>query len=311
MESPAIDTFPFGQHIVWEPNPEWIAESNLRRFMDRHGVENYDALMHRSTEDIAWFWDAALKDLDVHFYQPYERIVDLSKGIQFPEWCVGGEMNIILNCLDKWQDGPTRDRKALVWEGEEGTVKTFTYAELNREVCKCANALRSLGLGKGDAVGLYMPMTPELCIAFLAICKIGGVVLPLFSGYGSGAVATRLNDAAAKALFTADGYKRRGKPIAMKSTADEALVDVPSVQHVIVTRHLGLHEDGPWTKGRDHWWDDLMDGQPVEAATERTRAEDVVMIIYTSGTTGRPKGAVHTHCGPTFTDQWKKQRGGQ
>ncbi|NBC16748.1 MAG: AMP-binding protein [Bacteroidetes bacterium] len=290
------DTFPFNQDPVWQPRADWIAESNLRRFMDRHGLATYDALMQRSTDDIAWFWDAALRDLDIEFYAPYEQVVDLSEGIQFPEWCVGGEMNIVHNCLDKWQTRAVKDRDALRYEREDGTVRTLTYAELHREVCKCANALRDLGLGKGDAVGLYMPMTPELCIAFLAIIKIGGVILPLFSGYGASAVATRLNDAGAKALFTADGFSRRGTPIAMKPTADEALADCPTVEHVIVQQHATL--DGtPMQAGRDHWWRDLVPGQPAEAETERTAAEDVLMIIYTSGTTGRPKGAVHTHCG--------------
>jgi acetyl-CoA synthetase len=290
------DTFPFDQNIAWQPRPDWIAESNLRRFMDRHGIATYEALMHRATEDIAWFWDAALKDLDIAFYTPYEQVVDLSDGIQFPEWCAGGEMNIVHNCLDKWQTSATKDRDALRYESEDGTTRTLTYAELHREVCKCANALRELGLGKGDAVGLYMPMTPEQCIAFLAVIKIGGVILPLFSGYGASAVATRLNDAGAKALFTADGFSRRGKPIAMKPTTDEALADCPTVEHVIVQQHAGL-DDTPMQAGRDHWWHDLVPGQPTEAETERTAAEDVLMIIYTSGTTGRPKGAVHTHCG--------------
>lgn len=290
------DTFPFGQKIAWEPNPDWIAASNLQQFMERHGLADYDALLERAASDVAWFWDAALEDLGIEFYQPYETVVDLSEGIQFPKWCVGGEMNIVHNLLDKWQETDVRDRVALRWEGEEGDVRTFTYAELNAEVGRCANALRGLGLGKGDAVGLYMPMTPELCIAFLAIVKIGGVLLPLFSGYGPSAVATRLNDAGAKALFTADGFFRRGKVVPMKPTADEALASCPTVEHVVVQRRAGT-DDLHWVDGRDHWWDDLIPQQSSEAATERTSAEDVLMVIYTSGTTGRPKGAVHTHCG--------------
>ena len=296
MPTESTDTFPFGQKIVWQPNPQWIEESNLKCFMDKHGIATYDELMRRSVEDVAWFWDAALEDLDIRFYTPYEKVMDLSEGIAFPKWCVGGEMNIIHNCLDKWQEPHARDRVALRWEGEDGSVRTYTYGELHREVCRCANALRWLGLGKGDAVGLYMPMTPELAIAFLAVVKIGGVILPLFSGYGPSAVATRLNDAGAKALFTADGYRRRGRIIPMKATADEALASVPTVEHVIVHRYAGL-EGTPWTEGRDHDWDAFIEDHADEAETERTAAEDVLMIIYTSGTTGRPKGAVHTHCG--------------
>ena len=290
------DSFPFGQQIAWEPNPDWIAQSNLRRFMDEHGLDDYDALMQRSTDDVAWFWDAVMKDLDVQFYTPYTSIVDLREGPEFPVWCVGGAMNIVLNCLDKWQHDESAERDALRYESEEGETVTMTYAELHRAVCRCANALRGLGLEKGDAVGLYMPMTPELIVAFLAVIKIGGVILPLFSGYGPSAVATRLKDAGAKALFTADGFFRRGTPVPMKPTADDALASCPTVEHVIVQRRAGLAET-PMQAGRDRWWDEFLEGQPDAAETARTAAEDVLMIIYTSGTTGRPKGAVHTHCG--------------
>ncbi|MDZ4698197.1 MAG: AMP-binding protein [Rhodothermales bacterium] len=295
MSAAVPDTFPFGQSFAWEPNPDWIAQSNLARFISRHGLAGYDALLEKAAGDIAWFWDAVMADLDIQFYRPYDRIVDLSRGPAFPVWCVGGEMNIVHNLLDKWQATSIRDRIALRWEGEEGPGEVYSYGELHDAVCRCANALRGLGLGKGDAIGLYMPMTPALCIAFLAIVKIGGVILPLFSGYGPGAITSRLNDAGAKALFTADGSLRRGQNIPMKPVADEALREAPTVRHVIVERRVGI--DTPMQAGRDHWWDDFMAGQPADAPTERTSAEDVVMIIYTSGTTGKPKGAVHTHCG--------------
>ena len=290
------DTFPFGQQVVWQPNPRWMAESNIQRLMDRHGIPDYDTLFQRSVEDIAWFWEAALEDLDIQFYRNFDQIVDLSKGIENPKWCVGGEMNIVHNCLDKWMGTTTGNRAALRWEGEEGVTQILTYADLYAEVNRCANALRELGLGKGDAVGLYMPMVPELAIAFLAVIKIGGIILPLFSGYGPTAVATRLADADAKALITADGMFRRGKKVPLKPLADEALKDVPTVKHVIVVNRVGL-ENPPWQAGRDHWWQDLVPGQSPRAETLRTSAEDVLMIMYTSGTTGRPKGAVHTHCG--------------
>ncbi len=288
--------FPFDQEIVWRPNPDWIAASNLQQFMRRHGIGGYEELHARARNDIAWFWEAALADLGIEFYAPYSQIVDLSEGVEFPRWCVGGKLNIIHNCLDKWQKTEVRERIALRWEGEEGAARAFTYAELHGEVNRCANALRSLGLGKGDAVGLYMPMIPELAIAFLAVVKIGGVALPLFSGYGPGAVVTRLADAGAKAVITADGFYRRGAQVAMKPVVDAACAEVASVQHVLVVQRIGL-ADLPWTPGRDHRWHDLVSQQPAEAPTEATDAEDVLMIIYTSGTTGRPKGAVHTHCG--------------
>ncbi len=288
--------FPFNQEVAWQPNPEWIERSNLTAFMRREGVGSYEELLERSVRDVAWFWNAAIRDLSVEFYEPYDRVVDLSRGIQFPEWCVRGQLNIVHNLLDKWQSVDARDRPALRWETEEGDRGVMTYAQLHDDVCRCANALRSLGLGKGDAVGLFMPMTREIVVAFLAIAKIGGVILPLFSGYGPEAVATRLRDAGAKALFAADGFFRRGKIVPMKEAADEALLSSDTVEHVIVHRRVG-RGDVPWVEGRDHWWHDVVPGQSPRAETERTAAEDVVMIIYTSGTTGRPKGAVHTHCG--------------
>ena len=290
------DSFPFDQEVVWEPDPDTVSASNLQKFMDRHNISDLDALQTRSTSDIGWFWDAVLDDLNIEFYQDYEQIVDLSNGIQRPTWCVGGEMNIVHNLLDKWQGTPVEDRVALRWEGEDGTTETLTYGELHRRVCRCANALRDLGLGKGDRIGLYMPMTPEIVIAFLAIVKIGGILLPLFSGYGVGAIVTRLQGANAKALVTADGFSRRGSSIEMKETADQAVAQCPTVEHVIVHEHLGRN-DTPMTIGRDHFWSDVVAGHDTEARTARTDAQDVVMIIYTSGTTGPPKGTVHTHCG--------------
>lgn len=290
------DRFDFGGEIVWRPTPAYVDRSHLMRFMTTHGIESFAELMERSTSDVAWFTDAVLQHLDIEFQKPYSTVVDLSAGIQRPNWCVGGKLNIAYNCVDKWADDPrTSDRLALIWEGEEGKSRTLTYRQLNREVNRCANALRQLGFAHGDALGIYMPMTPEIAVALLAIVKIGGVVLPLFSGYGSGAVSSRLADANAKGLFTADGFFRRGETVPLKPTADRALQDVPSVEHVIVLQRAGnkveIYPD------RDHWWHELVPTQPDQAEIEPTAAEDVLMVIYTSGTTGRPKGAVHTHCG--------------
>ena len=209
-------------------------------------------------------------------------------------------MNIIHNCLDKWQSTPTAAEPALIWEGEEGRTATFSYAELHREVCRCANALRNLGIGPGDAVGLYMPMIPELAVAFLAVVKVGGIVLPLFSGYGRSAIISRLNDADAKAVFTANGFLRRGRTVAMKTILDRALADVSSVRHVVVCERLPAGSDASridWNQDRDHWWHELIPRQSIQAETVLTPAETPLMIIYTSGTTGLPKGALHTHCG--------------
>ena len=289
------DTYPFGQAVAWRPTGE---RTNLHRFMARVGVDDYEALLKWATDDVGRFWETVLDDLGVEFYEPYEQILDPSGEVEFARWCIGGEMNIVHNLLDKWQGTEVADRDAVRYESEEGDVRTMTYAQLYEEVDRCASALRALGLGKGDAVGLYMPMTPELIVAFLAVAKIGGVILPLFSGYGAQAVATRLADGGAKALFVADGAPRRGKPVPMKPTADEALADAPTVEHVVVHNRVGLDVD--LQDGRDIRWTDflaLATDDKASRETERTDAEDIVMLIYTSGTTGKPKGAVHTHCG--------------
>jgi len=290
-------TFPFDQKMAWEPNPEWIRESNLQRFMDSHSLDSVDHLVDRAAADPAWFWDAVMHDLDVRFETPYTSIMDTSRGVPFTEWCVGGRMNIVHNLLDKWQAAEeTRTRTALIWEGEDGSVRTYSYEELNARVCNVARNVQKLGIGPGDVAGLYMPMTPELAIAFLAVLKVGATILPLFSGYGPSAIATRLEDAGATVLFTADGFHRRGSLVAMKETADEALELYDAVRHVFVHDYAG-RADVPMTAGRDYAWYSLEEGDGSDPGTVSTAAEDVAMIIYTSGTTGRPKGAVHTHCG--------------
>jgi acetyl-CoA synthetase len=289
-----MDHFEFGGAIAWRPTPEQIAHSRLSAFMEKHGLNSFDELMTRSTTDLEWFWRAVLDDLGIEFYEPYSRVVDLSPGIARPAWCVGGRMNIVHNCLEKWIGTPTEHRPALHWEGEEGTTRTLTYAELLREVNRAAGGLRALGVKPGDRVALFMPMCPELVAAFFAVIKIGGIVLPLFSGYGADAVTTRLQDAGVKVLVTADGFWRRGQAVRMKEVADVAVAAAPAVEHVIVANRIGSDVMmGP----RDVRWSDLLADRPDTCATERTGADDPLMIIYTSGTTGRPKGAVHSHCG--------------
>jgi len=303
-----VSEFQFGGEFVWHPTPELVAQSNLQRFIKKHGLGSYDELMRRSTTDIAWFWDAVLRDLDIQFYEPYSRVVDLSEGKPWARWCVGGEMNIVHNMLDKYAGTEVDDRLAIKSETEDGTARALTYKELRVQTNKMAAALRSLGLGKGDAVGVFMPMVPEIVIAMLAIIKIGGIFLPLFSGFGAAAIVSRLNDADAKALFTADGTYRRGKFCAMRQVAHEAASQVSTLKHLIV---LGTAEDQqaeplPY---KTHSWSDLINlSTPgFQQPTARTSAEDPMMIIYTSGTTGRPKGAVHTHCGfpvKSAQDMW-------
>jgi acetyl-CoA synthetase len=289
-----MEKFDFGGEIVWRPTPEQIAQSNLHRFMTRHAISSFQELLKRSTDDIAWFWDTVMKDLHIEFYEPYRQVVDLSRGYPWARWCVDGAMNVAHNCLDKHIGTPKESQIALKWEGEDANTRSLTYGELYRQVNRVANGLREFGLKRGDAIGLFMPMTPEIVIALLAIAKIGGVILPLFSGYGAGAVALRLRDADARALFTADGFYRRGQVVPMKTVADAAVAQAPTVKHMIVTRRVG--NAIPWEPGRDHGWEEFA-SQSDLAETERTGAEELLMLIYTSGTTGKPKGAVHTHCG--------------
>ncbi len=287
--------FPFDQPFVWWPDEGYRRRSRLRRFLERHGLADLEALQSRVVADVGWFWEAVFQDLGIEFYEPYSRVVDLSRGLPWPAWCVGGRLNIVHNCLDRWLGTPTRNRVAVRWEGEEGNIRLLSYGDLARQVNRMAAALRVAGLGRGDVVGLYMPMVPEIVVALLAVAKIGGIILPLFSGFGPAAIATRLADAEAQALFTVDGTFRRGRPVAMKPVADEALAAVPSVRKVIVLRRAGLSV--AMAAGRDVWWEDFIAGRPHSTPTEPTSAEDALMIIYTSGTTGRPKGALHTHCG--------------
>ena len=299
MGDTAAGAGPENFDFVWRPHPELVAGSNLAAFMERVGAGSLEELQRRSTEDVGWFTERVIEFLDIRFARPWTQVLDLSRGMPFARWCVGGGLNVVESCLDKWLADPqTAGRTALVAEDEEGAAASLTYRELADEVGRCANALRSLGLGKGDVVGLYMPMSAEIVIALFAVARIGAILLPLFSGFGAGAVADRLNDAGARALITADGTRRRGKPVPLKETADEALRHAPGVRHVVVVRHLSLPGGSvAMAGGRDHWWHELIAGRPQACEPEPTAAEDVLMLIYTSGTTGRPKGAVHTHCG--------------
>ena len=281
--------------IVWEPEPEHLERSRLRRFMAIQGIESLPALHARAVEDPEWYWAAMVDHLGVTWHRPYDAVLDLSDGIPWARWFVGAGYNYVHDAVSKRAIGPERDRPALVWEGDGGETRTLTYGELAAETNRFANALRLLGIGHGDRVGIFLPMLPETAIATLACSQIGAVFVPIFSGYGPEAVATRLRDCDARLLITADGFPRRGRVVAMKATADAALAVVPSVERVVVVRRIG--SEVAWKSGRDHWWDELVASQPIESPAEPTGADDPFMIIYTSGTTGRPKGAVHVHAG--------------
>ncbi|MBI2972868.1 MAG: acetate--CoA ligase [Armatimonadetes bacterium] len=285
---------PDPEKVVWHPSASYVEQSRLVRFLRRHGLPDYESLFRRSVEDLEWFWNAVSEDLELQWIRPYTKVYDSSAGVAWTKWWIGGRYNYVQNCLDRHLPR-LKDKIAIRYEGEEGTSRTLTYAELLDEVNRLANGLKRLGIREGDRVGIFMPLTPECAIATLAVSRIGAIYIPIFSGFGASAVATRLADCDAVALITADGFPRRGRPVPMKETADEALRSTPSVKHVVVHRRQGSQV--PWTQGRDHWWDDVVAEQSSQCPPEPTEAEDPYMIIYTSGTTGRPKGTIHVHGG--------------
>ncbi len=276
--------------IVWRPTTEYLERSRIARFMRAHGIADLATLQRRSIAEPEWYWDAVVKDLGIRWSKPYTRVLDLSRGIAWPRWFEGGLLNFADNCVDRHVDAGRGAKPAIIWEGDDGQSRTLSYAELAREVAKLANALKRLGVGEGDRVGVFLPMSPEAAIATLAVVRIGAIYTPCFSGYGAGAVASRLQDCEAKALITADGFYRRGQVVKMKETADEAVAASPSVKQVIVYRRLG--REIPWTKGRDFWWHELTDKESERCPALPVPADHPCLIIYTSGTTGRPKGAV-------------------
>ncbi|MEO1957907.1 MAG: AMP-binding protein, partial [Methylophilaceae bacterium] len=281
-------------NTVWEPNDELTSISQMQKFIRVTGVADYDDLLSKADEDPEWFWNAAIDFLDVKFYQPYDKVLDNSKGIEWTQWCVGGKTNMVLNCLDKHKGTDVWDKPFIHHETEAGVKSSLTYKELDAKVCQLTNGLRFLGLKKGDAIGLYMPMIPEVAVAFLAIIKMGGMVIPLFSGFGPEPIIVRLNDGEAKAVITVDGTLRRSKSVNLKSTIDEAKKKIPSLEHVIIFDYMNL----ALTKQQgDHDWNALTDSMPIDCETEVMDAEDPMMLVYTSGTTGMPKGTVQTHCG--------------
>lgn len=289
--------------FAWQPTEEIIERAQLSKFMKFCGVDSFAEIYKRSIEDVASFTESLLNFLDIKFAPPYTQILDTAHGIEWSRWCVGGGLNIAARCVDYWLDKDVVNQPAIIWEGEEGTMRTLTYAELAREVEHCAAGLRACGFKKGDAIGIHLPMMPETIIALMALARIGAIAVPVFSGYGATAIETRLHEAEAKALITCDAFPRRGKATHAKKIAVEAVARCPSVEKVFVVARMNL-ENISLDDKRDMLWSKLLELGAREISKdenasriEPTDAEDTLLIIYTSGTTGRPKGIAHTHCG--------------
>ncbi|MEJ7860431.1 MAG: AMP-binding protein [Pyrinomonadaceae bacterium] len=220
------------QEIAWQPTPEVIERAQLTRFMKQIGVSTFDELYKFSISETEKFTAEVLKFLDIKFDPPYEKLLDLSDGIEFPHWCGGGGLNIVSHCVDRWQTDEMRDQPAVIWEGEGGFTETLTYGELFRQVRLFAAVLRADGFGKGDAIVIHLPMLPATIAALLAIGRIGAIVVPVFSGYGVEAIASRINAVGAKALITCFGFQRRGKPIYAEQIALEAAERCPTIERI-------------------------------------------------------------------------------
>ena len=282
--------------FTWSPTAEQLAAANVTRLAGRLGCASFAELQRFSVDEPERFWPAVVGDLGLEFSAPWEQVLDDSDGIEWTRWFVGGRLNLARICVHRWAESELADEEAAVWQAEDGERRSFSWRELSREVASLAEGLASLGVGQGDAVGIYLPMAPEAAIASHAVAHLGAVQVPIFSGFAAPAVAARLADARAKVLITADGTLRRGSSVAMTAVADEALRDAPTVVNTVVWRRLG-REDVPMVAGRDVFWDELVDGRDESVQPVEVDAETPYLLAYTSGTTGRPKGALHVQGG--------------
>jgi acetyl-CoA synthetase len=280
-QQPNLDSI-LREKRVFPPPAEFAAQAHVK------SLAEYEALYRRSIQDPEKFWAEVAAEL--HWFAPWTSVLEWN--LPWAKWFVGGKINLCYNCVDRHALGTSKDKVAILWEGEPGEVRKLTYGELHKEVQRFANVLKGLGVRKGDRVAVYMGMTPELAIALLACARIGAVHSVIFGGFAANALVDRINDASCVAVITQDGSYRRGQEVRLKTIVDEALVNCPTVKNVVVYRRTGSSVN--MKEGRDQWWQDLAEKAPSECPAEPLDAEDPLYILYTSGTTGKPKGLVHT-----------------
>jgi len=280
--------------FTWTPTEAQLEAANVVRLARRLGCSDYGGLHGVSVDDPERFWAAVRDDLALPLFRGWDAVSDDSRGIEWTTWFTGARLNVAEACVHRWAR-ERADAEAAVLRAEDGGRTALTWSELSRDVTRLAEGLSRLGVGAGDAVGIFLPMSPQAAIASHACAHLGAVQVPIFSGFAAPAIASRLADAGAKALITADGSLRRGSVVPMKEIADEAVVSVSSVEHVVSWSRLGI--DAPTTPGRDHDWDELVRDAPGTLPPLEVESEHPYLVAYTSGTTGRPKGALHVHGG--------------
>lgn len=281
--------------VTWKPTRDYFDSSRLLAFASSAGVDGYHGLCEWSSRDPGGYWDSVVRDLGFEFDPPYDIPVDMSRGKEWPEWFPNSGFDYVASIFAGAEARGALGELAVIWEGDGGETRSLTYQQLREETSRFASALEAVGVEKGDRVGIFLPMIPETVVTVLACGMIGAIYIPMFSGYGAEAVASRLQDCDARVLITANGFHRRGKLVQLKQIADEALASSPSVETCIVFDHV--HEPTSMHPGRDRWWGDLLAEASPAPAHRAIAANDPYMIIYTSGTTGKPKGAVHVHAG--------------
>jgi acetyl-CoA synthetase len=280
--------------FTWTPTPAQLEAANVVRLARRLGCGDYAGLHRVSVEEPDRFWRTVREDLGIPLFRDWDTTVDGSGGSEWTTWFEGARLNVAEACVHRWaRERP--DEEAAVGQLEDGGRRSLSWRGLSRDVTRLAEALTRLGIGKGDAVGIYLPMCVEVAIASHACAHVGAIQVPVFSGFAAPAIAARLADAGAKAVIAADGSLRRGSTVPMKATLDEALATVPTVEHVVVWRRLGV--EAPATAGRDHDWDELLAAEPGQLPPLEVESEAPYLLAYTSGTTGRPKGALHVQGG--------------